>query len=55
MLGTVAKKSEKKSWDLSQDLNPGPHDWKESVLTIRPYRIVINTNENYLIYITKQT
>ena len=39
------KKVKKKSCSLSQDLNPGPHDWEESVLIIRPYRIVINTNE----------
>ena len=45
MLGTVAKKSEKKSWHLSQDLNPGPHDWKESVLTTRPTWNVIMIGE----------
>ena len=31
------KKMKKKSYWLKVDLNPGPHDWKESVLTIRPY------------------
>ena len=39
------KKVKKKSWGMSQDLNPGPHVWKESVLTISPYRIIINPNE----------
>ena len=39
------KKSEKKSWGLSQDLNPGPHDWKESVLTTRPSWNVIIIGE----------
>ena len=45
VLGTVAKKSEKKSLCLSLDLNPGPHDLKESVLTTRPSWNVIKLGE----------